>query len=59
MKKKYYVALNYKAVFKPAIIEEFDDRADAETYAALMSRTQKRDYIVLEIASEWNGSSEK
>lgn len=52
----FYVAQTYEAIFNPQIVEKFDNRVDAESYAALMCRTQKRNYVVLEIASEWLGN---
>lgn len=42
----------------PTIVEKFEDKVDAETFAALMSRTQKRNYLVLESISKWEHSSE-
>ena len=45
----YFVAIAYDAenIFKPMIVEQFDDEADAREYAALMCKTKKRKYIVL------------
>lgn len=45
----YFVAIAYDAenIFKPIIVEQFDDEADAREYAALMCKTKKRKYIVL------------
>lgn len=49
---KFYVAKVYY-YSTPSIIEEFDNKADAESYAALMCRTKNESYLVLEIASRW------
>lgn len=45
----YFVAMVYDAknIFKPMIVEQFDDEADAKEYAALMRKSKKREYIVL------------
>lgn len=45
----YFVAIAYDAenIFKPMIVEQFDDEADAREYAALMCKTKKCKYIVL------------
>lgn len=56
MKKAvFYVAVTYQNVFQPTIVEKFDELSDASSYAALMSRTKKRNYVVLQVISEWNG----
>lgn len=39
----------------PAIVERFNCKADAESYAALMSRAKSKNYVVLEQQTEWNG----
>lgn len=54
--KIYYVAVAYPAVFQPTIVEKFDSLADAESYAALMCRTKKTRYVVLEQQTEWDGT---
>lgn len=48
-KAVYFVAIAYDAenIFKPIIVEQFDDEADAREYAVLMCKTKKRKYIVL------------
>lgn len=51
----FYVAVTYQNVFQPAIVEKFDELSDASSYAALMSRTKKRNYVVLQVISEWDG----
>ena len=56
MKKAvFYVAVTYQNVFQPMIVEKFDELSDASSYAALMSRTKKRHYVVLQVISEWDG----
>ena len=52
----FYVAQTYETIFNPTIVEKFDNKVDAESYAALMCKTQKRNYVVLEIVTEWIGS---
>ena len=53
----YFVALCYSGdIFIPSIVEKFDNLIDAESYAALMSRTKKARYIVLEQQTEWDGT---
>lgn len=39
----------------PTIVEVFNDRIDAESYASLMCRTKEARYVVLEVVSEWDG----
>lgn len=51
----FYVAVTYQNVFQPTVVEKFDELSDASSYAALMSRTKKRNYVVLQVISEWNG----
>lgn len=52
----YFVAIAYDAenIFKPMIVEQFDDEADAREYAALMCKTKKREYIVLKQLCAFN-----
>ena len=46
--KIYYVAISISSeIFMPTVVEKFNDRADADSYAALMCRTKHRKYIVL------------
>jgi hypothetical protein len=40
-------------------VEKFDNLTDAESYAALMCRTKKARYIVLEQQTEWDGTSQE
>lgn len=56
----FYVAVAYNGgIFKPMIIEQFDDEADADSYAALMCRVKQRRYIVLEQVTEWDGTPQE
>lgn len=57
MKQKiYFVAMTYSSqVLNPTIVERFNSKADAESYAALMSRAKSKNYIVLEQQTEWIG----
>ena len=58
--KIYYVAIAVAGeIFQPTIVEKFEDKADADTYAALMCRVKHKSYIVLEQLTEWDGTSEK
>lgn len=52
--KIFYVAVAFGSVFSPTIVEKFDNQVDAESYAALMCRTKRARYIVLELQSEWS-----
>lgn len=55
-KTVFYVAVAYNgSIFNPTVVEKFDNRADADSYAALMCRTKQRQYIVLKQVTEWNG----
>lgn len=56
--KIYYVAISSE-IFRPTIVEKFNDRADADSYAALMCRAMRRKYIVLEQVTEWDGTSQE
>lgn len=51
MKTVYYVARVYNFV-QPAIVEKFENKTDAETYAAIMCRTKKASYQILEAIDE-------
>lgn len=55
----FYVAVAYPAVFQPTIVEKFDNKADADSYAALMCRAKQRRYIVLEQVTEWDSTSQE
>jgi len=59
--KIYFVAVKYGTddMFKPTIVEVFDSKADADSYAALMSRAKGRIYAVLEQQTEWVGDAKK
>ena len=56
--KVFYVAVAFGTIFQPTIVEKFDNLTDAESYAALMCRVKKQNYIVLAQESEWNGAQE-
>lgn len=56
----FYVAVAYNGgIFNPTIVEKFDNRADADCYAALMCRTKQCWYIVLEQVAEWDGTPQE
>ena len=57
--KVFYVVIAFDTTFQPTIVEKFDNLTDAESYAALMCRTKKARYIVLEQQTEWDGTSQK
>lgn len=58
--KIYYVAISISSeIFRPTIVEKFNDRADADSYAALMCRAKHRKYIILEQVAEWDGTSQE
>ena len=57
-KTVFYVATGYE-FSNPAIVEKFDNVADANAYAALMSRTKQLKYIVLEPLTEWDGTTQE
>jgi hypothetical protein len=58
--KIYYVAISISSeIFMPTIVEKFENRADADYYAALMCRTKHRKYIVLEQVTEWDGTPQE
>ena len=49
----FYVAVAYNGGnFNPIVVEKFDNKADADSYAALMCRSKQRRYIVLEQVTE-------
>ena len=50
----FYVAVAYNGGnFNPTVVEKFDNKTDADSYAALMCRAKQRRYIVLEQVTEW------
>ena len=55
----FYVAVAFGTIFQPTVVEKFDNKADAESYAALMCRTKRRRYIVLEQVTEWDGTPQE
>lgn len=58
--KIYLVAISFSSkTVMPTIVEQFDNEADANTYAALMCRTKHRKYVVLEQKTEWDGTPQE
>lgn len=57
--KIFYVAVAFGTIFQPTIVEKFDNLIDAESYAALMCRTKKARYIVLEQRAQWDGTPQE
>ena len=56
----FYAAVTYDCgIFNPIIVEKFDNKADADSYAALMCRTIQCHYIVLEQVTEWDGTPQE
>ena len=56
----FYVAVAYSLdAFSPTVVEKFENRADADSCAALLSRTKQRKYIVLEQVTEWDGTTQE
>ena len=56
----FYVAVAYIGdIFNPTITEKFDNKVDADSYAALMSRTKQCRYVVLEQVTEWDGTPQE
>ena len=56
----FYVAVAYNGGnFNPTVVEKFDNKVDADSYAALMCRAKQRRYIVLEQITEWDGTPQK
>ena len=55
----YFVAFNYKSnIFHPTVEQSFDNEVDANSYAALMSRAKKRNYIVLKACTSFDAPAE-
>lgn len=57
MEQKIYFVATENSYSSPSIIEQFNNHSDAATYAALMSRTKKKRYFILEQLSEWDGTA--
>jgi hypothetical protein len=56
----FYVAIAYDdGIFNPTVVEKFDNKADADSYAALMCRSKQRRYIVLKQVTQWDSISRK
>lgn len=52
--KVFYVAVVFGTIFQLTVVEKFDNKTDAESYAALMCHTNKARYIILEQVTEWD-----
>ena len=53
-KTAYYVAVTYYDVLAPTIVSpKFKTVDDAKCYAAIMCRTNQRNYTVLEVVEEY------
>ena len=60
MKTVFYVAVAHShEAFNPTIVEKFEQKLDAECFAALMSKTKRRKYIVLEQTAEYETTQSK
>lgn len=65
--KRTYIATFWRSnpqlknggIFNPTVVEKFDNKTDADSYAALMCRTKRRRYIVLEQVTEWDGTPQE
>lgn len=55
----FYVAIAYSDGFSLTVVEKFDNKTDADSYAALMCRAKQRRYIVLEQVTEWDGTPQE
>lgn len=55
----FYVAIAYSDSFNLTVVEKFDNKTDADSYAALMCRAKQRRYIVLEQVTEWDGTPQE
>lgn len=56
----FYVAVACNGgIFNPTVVEKFNNKTDADSYAALMCRAKQRRYIVLEQVTEWDGTPQK
>lgn len=56
----FYVAIAYSGgIFNPTVVEKFNNKTEADSYAALMCRAKQRRYIVLEQVTEWGGTSQE
>ena len=59
-KTVFYVAVAYSlGAFNPTVVEKFENKADADSYAALLSRTKRRKHIVPEQVTEWDGTAQE
>lgn len=55
----FYVAVVYSDGFNPTVVKKFDNKTDADSYAALMCRAKQRRYIVFEQVTEWDGTPQE
>ena len=56
----FYVAVAYNGgIFDLTVVKKFDNKAAANSYAALMCRSKQRRYIVLEQVTEWDGTPQE
>lgn len=55
----FYVAMAYNGGLNPIVVEKFDNKTDADSYAALMCRAKQRRYIVLGQVAEWDGTPQE
>ena len=55
----FYVAVAYSDGFNLTVEQKFDNKTDADSYAALMCRAKQRRYIVLEQVTEWDGTPQE
>lgn len=56
----FYVTVAYNGGnFNPTVVEKFDNKTDADNYAALMCRAKQRRYIVLGQVTEWDGTPQE
>lgn len=55
----YVVVVYNGSNFKPTFVEKFDNKADADSYAALMCRSKQCRYIVLEQVIEWDDTPQE
>ena len=56
----FYAAVAYKGnILDPRVVEKSDNKADADSYAALMCRSKQRRHIVLEQVTGWGGAPQE
>lgn len=52
-KTAYYVAVTYVVLAPTIVSPKFENRDDANAYAAIMCRANQREYIVLEVIEKY------